>query len=72
MKFGQLIKYDMSNIFPEKSYTTCGGKLGHFLKKTKEIKHTSGSAIWSFLQVVFIAWPWQGLSKYIETKGETT
>ena len=25
MKFGQLIEYDMRNIFLEKSYTKCGG-----------------------------------------------
>ena len=27
MKFGQLIEYNMRNIFPEKSYTKCGGEL---------------------------------------------
>ena len=26
MKFGQLIEYNMKNIFFEKSYTKCGGK----------------------------------------------
>ena len=26
MKFGQLIEYNMQNIFPEKSYTKCGEK----------------------------------------------
>ena len=26
MKFGQLIEYNMTNIFPEKSYTKCGGE----------------------------------------------
>ena len=26
MKFGQLIEYNMSNIFLEKSYTKCGGE----------------------------------------------
>ena len=26
MKFGQLIDYDMRNIFLEKSYTKCGGE----------------------------------------------
>ena len=26
MRFGQLIKYDMRNIFLEKSYIKCGGK----------------------------------------------
>ena len=27
MKFGQLIEYNMRNIFPEKLYTKCGGEL---------------------------------------------
>ena len=27
MKFGQLIKYNMRNIFLEKSYTKCGGEV---------------------------------------------
>ena len=26
MKFGQLIEYNMRNIFAEKSYTTCAGE----------------------------------------------
>ena len=26
MKFGQLIEYNMADIFTEKSYTKCGGK----------------------------------------------
>ena len=26
MKFGRLTKYNLRNIFLEKSYTTCGGK----------------------------------------------
>ena len=26
MKFGHLIEYNMRNIFPEKSYTECGGE----------------------------------------------
>ena len=26
MKFVQLIEYNMRNIFPEKSYTKCGGE----------------------------------------------
>ena len=27
MKFGQLKEYNIWNIFPEKSYTKCGGEL---------------------------------------------
>ena len=44
MKFGQLIKYDMRNIFLEKLYTKCGGETipRPFSKKTKT-EHISRS-----------------------------
>ena len=37
MKFGQLIKYNLRNIFLEKLYTKCGGEtiLRPFFKKSK-------------------------------------
>ena len=37
MKYGQLIKYNLKNIFREKSYTKCGGETIPipFLKKSK-------------------------------------
>ena len=37
MKFGQLIEYNMANIFLEKPYTECGGETIHrpFSKKSK-------------------------------------
>ena len=37
MKFGQLVKYNMKNIFFEKSYTKCGGEAipRSFSKKSK-------------------------------------
>ena len=37
MKFGQLIEYNMRNIFLEKSYTKCGGEnsLRPFSEKLK-------------------------------------
>ena len=37
MKFGQLIKYNLKNIFREISYTKCGGETipRPFLKKSK-------------------------------------
>ena len=37
IKFGQLIEYNMTNIFVEKSYTKYGGETipRHFSKKTK-------------------------------------
>ena len=43
MKFGQLIQYNMRNIFLEKSYTKFGGETIRrpFFKKNK-IEHISG------------------------------
>ena len=35
MKFGQLIEYNMRNIFVEKSYTKCGGETIPFSKKSR-------------------------------------
>ena len=37
MTFGQLIEYNMRNVFLEKSYTKCGGKASpiSFYKKSK-------------------------------------
>ena len=37
LKFGELIEYNMRNIFLEKSYTKCGGASipRHFCKKSK-------------------------------------
>ena len=37
MEFGQLIEYNMRNIFLEKSYTKCGGEIipRNFSEKTK-------------------------------------
>ena len=40
MKFGQLIEYNMRNIFLEKLYTKCGGKAIPRL-----FKHISGSVV---------------------------
>ena len=43
MKFGQLIEYNMRNIFLQKSYTKCGGETSPepFSNKIK-IEHISG------------------------------
>ena len=40
MKFGQLIEYNMKNIFPKKSYINCGGETipRPFSKKSKLIR----------------------------------
>ena len=43
MKFGQLIEYNMRNIFLEKSFTKCGGEtLTRPCPKKLKIEHTSG------------------------------
>ena len=46
MKFGQLVKFNMRNIFLEKIYKKCGGETipRPFFKKTK-IEHISGSIV---------------------------
>ena len=46
MKFGQLIEYNMRNIFLEKSYTKCSGETipKPFLKKIR-IKPIFGSTV---------------------------
>ena len=46
MKFGQLMEYNMKNIFLEKLYTKCGGEtiLRLFYKKIK-IEHISGPMV---------------------------
>ena len=46
IKSDQLIEYNTSNIFLEKSYAKCGGEtiLRPFSKKIK-IEHTSGSIV---------------------------
>ena len=46
MKFGQLIEYNMRNIFLEKSYTKCGGETSPrtFSGKLK-FEYISGSIV---------------------------
>ena len=46
MKFGQLIEYDMRNIYFEKSYTKCAGEIiPRPLSKKTKIEHISGSIV---------------------------
>ena len=70
IQFIQLIEYNLRNIFLKKSYTKCGWEA--ILFKIIEIEHISGSAVWNFIQFVFIVYPSRGLLKYIETKVLTT
>ena len=43
MKFGQLIEYNMRNIFIGESYTICGGETIHRLLSKIKFKHISRS-----------------------------
>ena len=47
MKFGQLLEYNMRNIFLKKSDTKCGGETTTkpFPKKLLSIEHISGSVV---------------------------
>ena len=51
MKFGQLIEYNMRNIFLEKSY---GEKIIQTLFKKANTERISGSVVSSSIQLVFI------------------
>ena len=72
MKFGQLIEYHMINIFLKKSYIKCGGETipRLFYKKSKlSICLDQQSKV---LYSLFFFIPSGGLSKFIETKLQTT
>ena len=73
MEFGQLIEYNMRNIFLENLCTKCGEETSprSFFKNIK-IEHISGSTVSSFTQCVYIVYPSRGLPKHIETKVLTT
>ena len=64
MKFGQSTRWNMRNILFKKSFTKYGGKIisRPFYKKSKSIFYT----------VCFYCMPSWGLSKYTETKLQTT
>ena len=59
MKTGQLLEYNLWNIFLEKSYSKCGGETIPRLFSTKSklnIEYISGSVVQSFVQFIFIVW----------------
>ena len=60
MKFGQLIEYNMRNIFLEKWCTKCDGEIS----PDPFLKNRNGAAVWSFIQFVFIVCPNWGLPKH--------
>ena len=72
MKFGQLIEYNIRNIFPEKSNPKYGGiaSLTAFYKKSKLRKSVDQQ--YESYKVFFIVCPTRSLPKYIKTKVLTT
>ena len=74
MKFGQLIEYNMKNIFPEKSYKmwwrTSPRSFSVKLKLSISLDQQS-KAYYSFTVCFYCISNWR-LSKYIETKLPTT
>ena len=75
MKRGQLTEYNIRNIFPEKSYTKCGGETipRPFSKKSKlSISRDQYSKVlYSLFLFCLYCSPRSGLSKVIETKMQT-
>ena len=71
MEFGQLIEYNLRNIFLEESYTNCGGKTipWPFFKKSK-----LSISLDQYSKVLYILFLFAQLrlSKLIETKLQTT
>ena len=72
MKFGQLIEYNMRNIFLEKSYTKCGGETSPRLFSGKLKLSISLDHSLKFFTIYFYCILSLWLSKYIETKLHTT
>ena len=67
MKLGELMKYNMRNIFLQKLCPKYGGE-NSSKNKRKKNGHISASAVWSFIQFAFVVYSSWGLPKYIESK----
>ena len=67
VKLGQLIEYNMRNIFLEDSYKKCS-----WGTSPRTIQHISGLTAWNFIRFVFILRRSQELPKYIKNKVLTT
>ena len=72
MKFGQLIVYNMSHIFLEKSYTKYAWKTSPRLFSERLKLNISLDQQSKFLQFTFKVCSNRGLSKYIENIEHTT
>ena len=72
MKFGQLIEYNTKNIFLEKSYTKCDGEaIPRPFSENSKLSISLDNSL-TFHTVYFHCIPSSGLSKYVETKLQTT
>ena len=67
MKFGQLLEYNMANIFPEISNSKCGGETIPRPFYQNQIEHTSGPIVYtSFIQFVYIVYQVEGYRNIIK------
>ena len=70
MEFGQLMEYNMRNIFLEKSFTRCGAEtVPRLFSKKSKLSLSLDQQSKSFIKFVFIVCQVEG---YIETKLQTT
>ena len=70
MKIPELIEHDMRNVFLENLHLKCEGEAPPFSKKSNGVKLSIN--IFKSYVVCFYCTPSLGLSKYIETKPQTT
>ena len=71
--FHQLIEYNISNIFLEKSYSKSGEEASFRpLYKKIKIEHILGSTTWNIVKIVFGVCQSRDLPKYIKNKALTT
>ena len=72
VKFGQLIKYNLRNIFLKNSYPKCGGEI--FLDVFLKIQNRSYlrvNSLISFIQFVFIICQVQGYQNILKLRGSS-
>ena len=72
MTLGQLIEYNIRNIFLEKSYANCGGETSPRPFSEKLKLSLSRDQYFQVLHSLFLFHGKLRLSKYIETKLQTT
>ena len=56
VEFGQLIEYNMRNIFLGKLHTKCGGEtISRLFSKNSKLNLSLDQIVWSFMQFVLYA-----------------